>query len=80
MNSHLPHISPADSRFAIPDHEPTDHEELIAYLERDQLVADTSRPVTPADLSPRIRVALWALRVFVVIVSCMVVYTFFHQL
>jgi hypothetical protein len=61
-------------------HEPTDHEELIMFLERDQLVADTSRPVPPAHLSTRVKAALWALRVFVILVSCMVLYTFVHEL
>ncbi len=60
--------------------EPSDHEELIMFLERDQLVADTSRPVSPAHLSARAKAALWALRAFVVIVSFMVIYTFVHQL
>ncbi|MHB8659389.1 MAG: hypothetical protein ACYC91_15840 [Solirubrobacteraceae bacterium] len=61
-------------------HEPTDHEELIMFLERDQLVADTSLPVSPAHLSTRLKAALWALRTFVILVSFMVLYTFVHQL
>ena len=65
---------------AAPAREPSDHEELIMFLERDQLVADTSQPVSPAHLSPRARTALWALRVFVLVVSAMVIYTFVHQL
>ena len=69
--------SAADSEIV---HEPTDHEELIMFLERDQLVADTSLPVSPAHLSARAKAALWALRAFVVIVSFMVIYTFVHQL
>ncbi len=60
--------------------EPADTEELIMFLERDQLVADTSRPVSPAHLSVGARAALWALRIFVVLVSFMVLYTFVHQL
>ncbi len=59
---------------------PTDHEELIRFLERDQLVADTSRPVATAPLSARVRAALWLLRAYVVLVSFMVIYTFVHQL
>ncbi len=55
-------------------------DELIMHLERDQFVAETSRPVPPALLSRRTILALWALRVFVVIVSLMVIYTFFYQL
>lgn len=50
------------------------------FLERDQLVADTSVPVAPATLSRPVRAALWALRVFVLVVSFMVIYTFIYQL
>ena len=50
------------------------------YLERDQLVAETSRPVPRAALSARAAAGLWALRVFVVLVSLMVIYTFIDQL
>lgn len=55
-------------------------DELIMDLERDQFVAETSRPVPPAVLSTRIKAGLWALRIFVVIVSLMVIYTFVDQL
>ncbi len=55
-------------------------EELIMFLERDQLVADTSQPVARAHLGPRANVALWGLRGFVLVVSFMVIYTFLHQL
>jgi hypothetical protein len=55
-------------------------DELIMHLERDQFVAETSRPVPRAPLSARTSAGLWALRVFVVIVSLMVIYTFFEQL
>jgi len=55
-------------------------DELIMDLERDQFVAETSRPVPPAVLSTRVKAGLWALRVFVVIVSLMVIYTFIDQL
>jgi hypothetical protein len=57
-----------------------DAEELVMFLERDQLVADKAHPVPRAHLSPRTRAALWALRVFVLVVSAMVIYTFFSQL
>jgi hypothetical protein len=53
---------------------------LIMDLERDQIVAATSRPVPRATLHPRAIVGLWALRVFVVLVSLMVIYTFINQL
>jgi hypothetical protein len=55
-------------------------DELIMDLERDQFVAATSRPVPRAPLGARATAGLWALRVFVVLVSLMVVYTFIHQL
>jgi len=55
-------------------------DELIMHLERDQFVAQTSRPVPPAVLSARATAGLWALRVFVVLVSLMVIYTFVAQL
>ena len=55
-------------------------DDLIMHLERDQFVAETSRPVARAPLSPRATAALWALRLFAVVVSLMVVYTFIHQL
>ena len=55
-------------------------DELIMHLERDQFVAETSRPVPPALLSARVQAALWTLRVFVVVVGLMVIYTFFAQL
>jgi hypothetical protein len=55
-------------------------DELIMDLERDQLVVETSRPVRKAALGPRARTGLWMLRVFVVLVSAMVIYTFIDQL
>jgi hypothetical protein len=59
----------------------TDRDELLPnYLEADQLAAETSRPVPRAVLSRRATVALWALRVFVVVMSVMVIYVFAVQL
>jgi hypothetical protein len=55
-------------------------EQLVEFLERDQLVAETFKPVPKAELGPAAVAALWSLRVFVVIVSAMVLYTFFVQL
>jgi len=55
-------------------------DELVMDLERDQLVAETSLPVAPAVLSAHARAGLWALRVFVLLVSAMVIYTFFYEL
>ena len=57
-----------------------EQQELVEYLEHDQLVVDTSRPVNRMVLSRRASAALWALRVFVVVVSAMVIYTFVAQL
>ena len=55
-------------------------EELIAYLESDQLVQERSHPVPRAKLSPRRRRMLWSLRVIGLALSAMVVYTFVSQL
>ena len=55
-------------------------DELILHLERDQFVAETSRPVPRAALSACATIGLWALRVFVVLVGLMVIYTFIEQL
>jgi hypothetical protein len=55
-------------------------EELIMHLERDQFVAATSEPVPLAPLGRRATVLLWGLRVFVVLVSLMVIYTFVDRL
>jgi hypothetical protein len=57
-----------------------DRQELVEFLERDQLVLDTSRPLGRMALSRRMIIGLWALRVFVTVISLMVVYTFVSQL
>jgi len=57
-----------------------EQQELVEFLERDQLVVDTSRPVSRMALSRSTSAALWALRVFAVVVSAMVIYTFASQL
>jgi hypothetical protein len=54
--------------------------ELIAYLESDQLVSERSRPVSRARLGRGASAGLWALRIFVIVVSAMVIYTFVAQL
>jgi hypothetical protein len=73
-----------DASSAIPERDLQAQErhedELIMHLERDQFVAETSRPVPRAPLSAQARTGLWALRIFVVIVSLMVIYTFIEQL
>jgi hypothetical protein len=60
--------------------EPSEREELVEHLERDQLVQATSTPLPPATLSPATLASLWALRVFVVLVSAMVMYVFVSEL
>lgn len=55
-------------------------DELVMHLERGQFIAETSRPVPRAALSARAAAGLWAFRVFVVLVSLMVIYTFIGQL
>jgi hypothetical protein len=57
-----------------------DKQELVEFLERDQLVLDTSRPLGQMALSRRMIFGLWALRVFVTVISLMVIYTFVSQL
>lgn len=59
---------------------PAHRDELIMHLERDQLVAETSRPLPPARLGRFTTAALWALRAFVLLVGLMVIYTFALQL
>jgi hypothetical protein len=59
----------------------TENDEVLPnHLEADQLAAETSRPVPRAMLSRRTTVGLWALRVFVVTMSAMVIYVFVSQL
>jgi hypothetical protein len=67
-----------EERNRSPQESPED--ELIMHLERDQFVAETSRPVPRAALTAPAIAGLWALRVFVIVVSLMVIYTFFAQL
>jgi hypothetical protein len=55
-------------------------EEFVGYLERDQLETETDKPLAPAQLSARTKAGLWALRVFVLVVSVMVIFTFVSQL
>ena len=55
-------------------------DDQVMHLERGQLVTETSRPVPRAALSARAAAGLWALRVFAVLVSLMVIYTFIDQL
>jgi hypothetical protein len=54
--------------------------EPAVFLEPAQLTAATGQPVPRAQLGRRAMIALWALRVLVIILSAMVIYTFFAQL
>jgi hypothetical protein len=55
-------------------------EEFVGYLERDQLETETDKHLRRAPLSLRAQAGLWALRIFVLAVSVMVIYTFISQL
>lgn len=57
-----------------------DQEELIEYLESDQLVQRRSRRLGRRSLSRAAVALLWTLRVFVGVVGVMVIYTFFANL
>lgn len=65
---------------AAPEQRRRGGEQLVMFLERDQLVLDAARPVPRAPLGARAKLALWALRVFVIVLSAMVIYTFAAQL
>jgi len=84
MKTEAPHSNDAHQSPGIGEHDLEGRErlqdELIMDLERDQIVAATSRPVPRATLGSRATAGLWALRVFVVLVSLMVIYTFIDQL
>jgi hypothetical protein len=84
MSAKAPTMNDPESHAEVDEHDPRrptrPEDEFIMHLERDQLVAATSLPVGRAPLGPRTRAALWALRVFVVLVSLMVIYTFIYQL
>ena len=54
--------------------------QLIESLEPDQLVAAVAKPLPRLQLSRTVRIALWAVRIFVLIISVLVVYTFIAQL
>jgi hypothetical protein len=54
--------------------------EHTTFLELGQYTRDRSIPVPLAPLSRRAQTALWLLRIFALIVSFMVIYTFIAQL
>ena len=57
-----------------------ERQELVAYLESDQLVAERSRSLGRAYIGPHTNAGLWALRLFALVISAMVIYTFVAQL
>jgi hypothetical protein len=64
----------------IPRHGQRPGGERAVFLEPGQLTAATRRPVPRARLGKRVMTALWALRMLVIVLSAMVIYTFFSQL
>ncbi len=54
--------------------------ELIHALEPDQIVEIASRPLPRNRLSPVANLGLWILRIFVLMISALVVYTFIAAL
>jgi hypothetical protein len=54
--------------------------QLIESLEPDQLVAAVAKPLPRLRLSRPVLVALWAVRLFVLLISVLVVYTFVVKL
>ncbi|HWD86326.1 MAG TPA: hypothetical protein VG321_11275 [Solirubrobacteraceae bacterium] len=57
-----------------------ERQRLIEFLEADQLVSDTSRPLPRAKLTRRGDLGLWALRIFAALMGVLVIYTFIAQL
>jgi len=55
-------------------------EEYVGYLERDQLEAEMERRLPRAQLGRGAQIGLWLLRVFVLLLAFMVIYTFVAQL
>ncbi len=54
--------------------------ELVSALEPDQIVAAASRPLPRYILGRIANLALWALRVFVLVITAMIVYVFVWSL
>ena len=83
MSARAPRRSPARGADVAEERqlpERRSQEELIMGLERDQFVAETSRPVPRARLGPRAMLGLWTLRAFALLVGLIVVYTFIAEL
>jgi hypothetical protein len=73
-------LQTAPQGWADPGHPAGEDEERIMFLEPHQFVSDRSIAMPPARLSRRARAGLWLLRIFALIVSLMVIYTFIAQL
>jgi hypothetical protein len=76
----MAHSAPHPARTAIPRRGQRPGGQPAVFLEPGQLTAATRRPVPRAQLGRRAMIVLWALRVLVIILSAMVIYTFFSQL
>ncbi len=64
----------------MPQRDPSAEGTLIGFLEADQLVSGTSQPVPRAHLTTPVSAALWALRIFTLLLATAVVYTFVAEL
>jgi len=64
------------------EYQPEGHREseLIDSLEPDQLVMAVAKPLPRLRLSRPLRMALWAVRIFVLIITVLVIYTFVVKL
>jgi hypothetical protein len=51
-------------------------EDLIDFLEPDQLVVEMDKPVSRRRLSSLATAGLWALRIFLLTITAMVIYSF----
>ncbi len=84
MTTEAPIMNDAHQPPGISQHDPQPPQrpgnEPVRHLQRDQLVSETSRPLPRAALSAPATAALWALRIFAILVSLMVIYTFIDQL
>ena len=54
-------------------------DELLFHLELGQFVDEIARPVPRAHLTPRVKIGLWLLRLFILATSIMVIYTVIAQ-
>lgn len=75
----MPALPHHHSRHQI-NYDPTPAHELIDGLEPDQLVSATSRPLQRMQLPLKVHIGLWTLRIFLLIMTGLIVYTFVYQL